>query len=204
MKNNRNMRKACGKICNTIILATAVTQLSSCSLFFAGTGASAANTFASRRGIKGVWNDYGKRYDIIENWKKAGLTELNCLVSGEIVMLYGPKPKDIVNYIKIARETAGIDTVLDKTHEESSKPNETQDALLKFKIKTKLIANFKVQSRNYQIEVYNGTVYILGSAYSEQERASLLQIISETGGVKHIEHSIEVIDAPTTLLTPKS
>jgi len=76
----------------------------------------------------------------------------------------------------------------------------TKDTVVATRVRTKLIAEKGVKSRNVNIETYNGVVYLLGVARDADELQRMTYLASTTDGVKEVVSYIKIADRP--VVTP--
>ncbi len=72
----------------------------------------------------------------------------------------------------------------------------TKDGFLKQSIRTRFIADKTVSSLNYNIEVHNGLVYLLGVAESPEELERAAHIASTTKGTKEVISYVRMAGDP--------
>ena len=73
---------------------------------------------------------------------------------------------------------------------EKNKANIAKDLWIKTKLKTKFLANKKIQSVNYQVIVYNNVIYLLGIAENQAELNEALKIASKMKDVSEIKNYV--------------
>ncbi len=73
----------------------------------------------------------------------------------------------------------------------------TKDAVLSQSVRARMVADKYVKSRNYNIEVHDGTVYLLGIARSKQELERAAQIASTTRGTREVVSYVKISERGT-------
>ena len=103
------------------------------------------------------------------------------------------KPKHRLDAIKIAWKVLGVREVINEIDvtEKGGIKQYLIDVKIKTKIRYKILADKEVSSINYNFEVVNGNVYIIGIAENKKELKKLVKHINTIGGVlKVVNHSI--------------
>ena len=75
-----------------------------------------------------------------------------------------------------------------------------QDELITAQIRTRLTASPTVRAININIETFQGNVYLMGTARSEQELQRAAEIASVVGGVRRVVSFMQVRAPPAPLL----
>lgn len=68
------------------------------------------------------------------------------------------------------------------------------DQLISSRVRTRLIGSSSVKSINYNIETYNGVVYLMGVARTTEELRKAAEEASLVGGVKQVVSYVRVVD----------
>lgn len=117
-------------------------------------------------------------------------------VSEGIVLLSGnvPRTEDRIEAERIAWSADRIQQVGNEVRikAKQGKVRNAKDGVLHQKIRTKFIANKNVKARNYNIEVHDATVYIMGVARSEHELALAAHIASTTKGTREVVSYVRI------------
>lgn len=69
-----------------------------------------------------------------------------------------------------------------------------QDGVIESTTRARLLASPRVRAVDINIEVYQGNVYLMGTARTQAELQEAAQIASRVGGVKRVVSFMEVID----------
>ena len=103
------------------------------------------------------------------------------------------KPKHRLDAIKIAWKVLGVREVINEIDvtEKGGIKQYLIDVKIKTQIRYKILADKEVSSINYNFEVVNGNVYIIGIAENKKELKKLIAHINSIGGVlKVVSHAI--------------
>ena len=103
------------------------------------------------------------------------------------------KPKHRLDAIKIAWKVLGVREVINEIDitEKGGIKRYLIDVKIKTQIRYKVLADKEVSSINYNFEVVNGNVYIIGIAENKKELKKLIAHINNIGGVlKVVSHAI--------------
>jgi len=103
------------------------------------------------------------------------------------------KPKHRLDAIKIAWKVLGVREVINEIDvtEKGGIKQYLIDVKIKTQIRYKILADKEVSSINYNFEVVNGNVYIIGISENKKELKKLVKHINTIGGVlKVVNHSI--------------
>ena len=107
------------------------------------------------------------------------------------------KPKHRLDAIKIAWKVLGVREVINEIDitEKGGVKQYLIDVKIKTQIRYKVLADKEVSSINYNFEVVNGNVYIIGIAENKKELKKLIAHINSIGGVlKVVSHAIMKTD----------
>jgi osmotically-inducible protein OsmY len=130
---------------------------------------------------------------------KGIITEISVEVSEGRVLLTGKveTAEERLKVIQIVWEQAGVKEVLNEiklTGEEQQKGNYAADAWITTQVKSKLLANNKVRSMNYNVETINKVVYVLGIARTEEE---MEQVLISADSVKNVNKVVNYVRVKT-------
>lgn len=75
------------------------------------------------------------------------------------------------------------------------------DELISARVRARLLGSSSVKSSNINVETYNGTVYLLGIARSEDELQRAAEEASYAGGVQRVISYIRLRDANGDVVT---
>ena len=101
-------------------------------------------------------------------------------------------PEDKLKITKIAWETEGVRSVRNdiKIKEEFNFKQSAKDLLITSQLRTALIFNNEIKSRNYQIDTYKKRIYIYGIAETKDE---LKLVVDEANSILDVEKVIASI-----------
>ncbi|PHR56610.1 MAG: hypothetical protein COA43_13365 [Robiginitomaculum sp.] len=119
-------------------------------------------------------------------------------VAQGIVLLSGnvPRPEDRVEAERIAWSADKIMQVGNEIRlmDKQGHVRNIKDGVLHQSVRTRLIASKTVKARNYNIEVHDGIVYLMGVARNEAELARAAQIASTTRGTQEVISYVRISD----------
>ena len=101
-------------------------------------------------------------------------------------------PEDKLKITKIAWETEGVRSVRNdiKIKEEFNFKQSAKDLLITSQLRTALMLNKKIKSRNYQIDTYKKRIYIYGISENQDE---LKLVVDEAKSILDVEKVIASI-----------
>ncbi len=106
------------------------------------------------------------------------------------VMLTGDvdKPDSKVQAVQIAWKVKGVKEVIDEiqVNDQTGVMDYAQDSWIANQIRTKLLLEKNLRSVNYNVEVVNGIVYLMGIAQDQAELDKASYIASTTSHVKQV------------------
>jgi hypothetical protein len=96
----------------------------------------------------------------------------------------------------IARGRRNLHNVYDElaVGEPTSFTRGLRDGVMETSVRARLLASSHVRAVDINIEVYNGNVYLMGTARSDAELREAAQIASRVGGVRRVVSFMEVIE----------
>jgi len=126
----------------------------------------------------------------------AAFGEVDVEVAGGALLLSGTVPTEEHRQAAetIARSVYTIETVYNEVFvgPHSSFARSAQDELITAQIRTRLTASPSVRAINVNIETFQGNVYLMGTARSEQELQRAAEIASVVGGVRRVVSFMQV------------
>lgn len=173
-----------------VTLLALLTFLSSCTPLIIGTtAATVAVTSMQERTVgtiiddKAIWaRTRGALYS--SDFSK----EVNASVNEGRVLLTG-SVKNSMDRIRVVRkvwEQSGVREVMNEINVEEREDSYAKSAWITAQIKLSLLLKQSVQSFNYTVETYNGTVYLLGIARNKEELNRVYIIARQTSGVNQV------------------
>jgi len=169
------------------VILAAGTYLSGCAVTTAGVKkgdernfARSVNDISAARAIKA-------RMQRAEGFKLGGV---DVEVAEGIVLLAGnvQTPEDRIEAERIAWSASRIHEVGNEImiKEKQGTVRNTKDGILNQKVRARLIADKTVKARNFNLEVHDGIVYLLGVARTPQELERAAHIASTTKGTREV------------------
>ena len=162
----------------------------------AGGAGYAAN---QERGVGGTANDFSIKTNVQSAWIKADpamQADLNVTVYEGRTLLTGtaPTPEMKAQAQEVASRVPGVRTVYNEI--EVAPPEgvwkSTKDAWITSQVKSDLVLNTHVRSVNYTIETVNSSVYLIGSARSQDELNTATNMARYVPGVKRVVSFVEI------------
>ncbi len=167
-------------------------QLSSCSTIISA-GAIAGNASTSTRGFSGTIEDtylMSKITAKISAMNLSNLTNINVSVNRGEVLLTGniQSQEDRLDLIKKVWEVKEIRKIYNevKVGESLSIIDKTEDIIFETKIENRLLFEDGIYSNNYDVEVVDGNVYVMGIASSIEEKNKLENYLKTMNDIKRL------------------
>lgn len=192
---------------NTLILTCAVAgfALSGCVPALIGAGATTGGVVAAQErtagnavddaGIKLTINNLFIRQDINDLFKNVAIhvTEGRVLLTGDV-----DKPESKVQAVGLAWKAAGVREVIDEiqVNDQTGVADYARDAWIASQIRMRLLLEKNLRSVNYNVEVVNNVVYLMGIAQNQDELAKATYIASTTKYVKQVVSHVVLKDDP--------
>lgn len=166
-----------------------------------GGGAAVGAAATKEKGVTGAWNDtkisaaiklglYQKDPDLHR------LVDVN-VQSGE-VLLTGAVPNEEMHLdaVKIAWDQRGVKRVIDNIgrSEGASIGTYAADTWITTQLKTALMFDGDIQSRNYSLKTVSGQVYIMGIAQDQPELDKVINHARNTSGVTNVVSYVRLKD----------
>ena len=158
-----------------------------------GAGAALTGAAAEERGVSGVYEDTKIRTRINYRWLRQAsilMDRLAISVQNGHVLLTGVVETEELKAKAVAllQDIPGIVRVIDEI--QVGKPETfsdySRDAWITTKLKTALLFDGHVASRNYSIRTVGRVVYLMGMAQNPEELNRVMQHASSTQGVKNV------------------
>ena len=143
----------------------------------AGTGAMIGSTATEERGLGVAITDTQIRATIGQLWynhNRDMYTKLSLTVREGRVLVLGSLPTDQMHLdaVRIAWKAKGVKEVIDEirvTPKNGHLGDYTRDAWITTKLKSQMLFDKNIESRNYNIKTVGSVVYIMGIAQHQQE-----------------------------------
>jgi osmotically-inducible protein OsmY len=131
---------------------------------------------------------------------RAAFAEVDVEVANGNLLLSGAVPTQEHRQAAetIARSVVTLDNVYNELFvgPHSSLARSAEDELITAQIRARLTASPAVRAINVNIETFQGNVYLMGTARSEQELRRAAEIASVVGGVRRVVSFMQVRAAP--------
>jgi len=175
--------------------------LSACVPAVIGGGAAMGAAATKEKGVTGAWSDTK-----ISTAIKLGLyqkdPDLHRLVSVNVqngeVLLTGALPTEEMHLdaVKIAWEPQGVKRVIDNIgqSEGATLGTYTADTWITTQLKSTLMFDGDIQSRNYSIKTVSGQVYLMGIAQDQAELEKVVTHARNTSGVTKVVSYVRMKD----------
>lgn len=97
--------------------------------------------------------------------------------------------------VRLAWQVPGVKTVIDETLAVGKRTvaEYTSDKILTMKLNGKLFLDRKISSRNFEVVVVKGVVYLVGIAFDEKELQQILDLCRHASGVKKVVSYIRLM-----------
>jgi osmotically-inducible protein OsmY len=158
-----------------------------------GSGAAVGVAATKEKGLTGAWTDTK-----ISTAIKYGLyqkdPELHRVISVNVqngeVMLTGAVPNEQMHLdaVKIAWDVQGVKRVIDNIgrSDKASVGTYAKDTWITTRVKSALMFDSDIQSRNYSIKTVSGQVYIMGIAQDQEELDRVVDFARNIDGVEKV------------------
>ena len=207
------------RVFGTVLILALPVVLGGCpAAIVAGLGAAGGAGFTARqeRGTGGSVVDLKIKTNIQNAWLQTNplmQRDLNVTVYEGRTLLTGmaPNPEFKAQAKEIASRVSGVKTVYDEI--EVSPPggawDSAKDSWITTRVRTELTFNPNIRSVNYTIETVNKSVYLIGSARSQEELDIATNAARTTPEVKRVVSHVEIrpgvpVTAQNAAPTPSS
>ncbi|HHL43437.1 MAG TPA: BON domain-containing protein [Hellea balneolensis] len=174
-------------------MAFCAVQIGGCAVATAGVKKGDERNFARSLNDINAGRAIKARMGRVEGFKLGGV---DVEVAEGIVVLSGnvPRAEDRVEAERIAWSAPKIVQVGNeiKIAGKQGLVRNTKDGVLHQSVRARMIANKNIKARNYNIEVHDGVVYLLGVARSPEELALAAQTASTTKGTREVISYVKV------------
>lgn len=168
-----------------------------------GAGASVGMAAKSEGGITRAASDLQIQALINDKWFRKDFDmfrKLDMTIDHGRVLLTGvvQKPEHRVEAVKLAWEVEGVKQVINeiKVAEAPGIGTMANDTWIATKLRARLTVDKYVQSINYNIDVVDSNVYLMGTAQNEAELKRVVKISRETSGVKNVVSYVRMLGQP--------
>lgn len=166
----------------------------------AAAGAGGAGYVAGQeRGVGGLISDRTLKSRVEDKWYVANKEMAKGLTAnvenGKVVITGTVKdPEWKVEAVRLAWQVDGVNEV----HSEATVRNPTsfsedaRDSWITTRLRTELIADSRIRSLNYSIETVGGTVYLMGTARTQEELDRAVDHARNLSGVRQVVNYVEI------------
>ncbi len=183
--------------------AAALLALPSCApLIVGGVAATAATSVAQERSTRDALDDIETQVAInnaLLNESGALFSGVNIGVNEGRVLLTGsaPSPAEAARAVEIARAQRGAREVIDELQPTSRSYGAiAEDAWITAQVRARLVTEAGADSVDYNIETYDGVVFLLGTTQSRSTLSRAVSAASKVPGVKRVVSHVLTIDDP--------
>lgn len=179
-----------------IVIAACTLALSGCIPLLVAGGAGTGATVASQeRSAGGAVDDLDVRLAINDQFLRGGdvgdlYRNVTIKVTEGRVMLTGDvdKPESKIKATELTWKVNGVKEVMNEiqVNDKTGVVDYAKDSWTANQVRTRLILEKDVRSVNYNVEVVNGTVYLLGIAQNQAELDKVTYLASTTKGVTQV------------------
>jgi len=149
-------------------------------------------------------NDTGIRAQLLHHFLQSDVNDLLTNVDYSVhegrVLLTGAtqSQETMVRAVEIAWKPNGVREVINEIEvvDATSGKQFAKDVALSSQIEGRLLLAENVRSLNYNVEVVNGVVYLLGIAQNQQELETVTTIAGMMSGVKKVVSHVRMKDSP--------
>ena len=177
----------------------------SCGPMAVGSAAALGVAAAREGGLPKAVNDVKIKAHISDRWFKYDtetFARLSATVEGGRVLLTGvvDNPDDRVEAVRLAWQVEGVKQVINEIRIADSEgiPGYVRDKWITVRLRTALTFEKEVQSINYTIDTVQGTVYLMGIAYSEAELNKAIEVARTIPHVKRVVSYVKVLTEADT------
>lgn len=190
---------------NFLVIATlfiSAAQLGSCATAAIATGAGATLgvAAASEGGVKGTWDDFRIQAQINELWFSSDIEmfrKLDLTVNQGRVLITGvvQNPEHRVEAVRLAWQPNGVQQVINEITIAESEGilGFAKDSWIATRLRTAITLNKDVQSLNYNIDVVQGVIYLMGVAQSQKEIDLVIGSGRVISGVKRVVSYVKLV-----------
>ncbi len=181
-----------------------VAGLSGCAGVAVGAGATAAVAASQDRGLGGAIDDTKIRAEIDGLWFRSSykiFSKVDLNIMEGRVMLTGAVPSEAMRNeaVRLTWQAAGVREVIDDIvviPGGVSLAQGTHDELVEEKLKADLLLDKHIDNINYDIDVVNGVIYLLGIAKNQAELDRVLAYARSISGVKQVVNHVLIKTNP--------
>lgn len=171
----------------------------------AGTGALVAQDRPLGAGLEDISIDGKIKAELLS--EGGSLNQVNVAVNDRHVLLTGnvPKAYDRVKAAKIAWSMDRVETVINEIEirDESELKRIPRDTWLSGRVRAALMFQKGVKNLNFGVEAVNGTVYLFGTARTQEELELATDRVRLISGVKRVVSHVRLKSPPPSIAAPQ-
>lgn len=183
----------------TIVLVSSVLVLSGCVTVATTAAVEGAKVAAEDRSVNSAASDAKIQLrinDKLLQYSTTLFTDVDLTVTEGRVLLTGnvPKAADRVKAVELVWQVPGVKQVMNElqVREGTGVSGYASDTWLITKIRSQMILAKDVISINYNVDVVNGIVYLMGIAQDQAELDRVKTLVRNTSGVKDLVSYVRV------------
>ena len=152
---------------------------------------------ASERGVNGSYDDFAIKSGIENAWNNAGFKTFAVTVYNGDALLTGDAADDGMKRqaFDLASQVGGIHHIYNEIETAPAAENgwdTAEDAWITAQLRKDLILEKGIRSDNYTIETANRSVYLMGSARSQQELDTATYLARYVPGVRRVVSYVQI------------
>jgi osmotically-inducible protein OsmY len=190
-----------------VLLGLAALLLEGCvPLVVGGAAAGAGYAAGQERSPVQQANDVGIRAQVVDKWDRFNpelASNLSCTVYDGKVLVTGTvkNPEWRVDAVRLAWQVEGVKEVHSEAQvsDKTSLSDDARDTWITTRLRSALTFDPNVRSLNYTIETVNGTIYLIGSARTQNE---LTRVTNHARNIPNVRKVVTYVDIrpgePTT------
>lgn len=193
--------KFIGRVSTIVMTILLGFSLVSCAPVIAGLGVATAVATTSEKGLGTSFSDNIIKAKISDNLIKEDVdlfSDADVTVNQGSVLLTGNvnAPEDKIIATQLSWKVKGVVEVLNElqVQDKSSFKDIARDLAAGAQLRAKIIADSKVSSINYSIDVVNGTIYLAGIAADETEMTRVVNHARTVRFAKEVKNYIRIND----------
>jgi osmotically-inducible protein OsmY len=175
--------------------------LPACSPFgFFSSSLGSLDTASQERGLGGFVTDAEIRtryfFWLFEKDHRLYMKVKACCYEGRLLLM-GRVPTEEMRdeAVSLAWQVPGVKAVINEISvgEDYGAGRKIQDSLVETRLETMLFFKGNISSRNYQVYVYNGIVYLTGIALNREELDTVINMARGVGGVDKVVSYVRIL-----------
>jgi osmotically-inducible protein OsmY len=164
---------------------------------------------AEERGLEAAIDDTKIRAEINQLWFQNNFSifkNVSMTVNEGRVLLTGivNKPEDRIEAVRLTWQAFGVNFVIDEIQvsDTSGLLDYAKDGWIANKLRTSIIFDLSISNINYNIEVVNGIVYLVGIAQNQEELNKVIAYAKNMSDVKKVINHVILKNDPKRFKSP--